>query len=186
MNNDKIMSELNELISSVKQEEFEAFAKSFSNADIVVGYGAGRMGLSLKAFIMRLNHLGIKAYYYGDTYIPPLTSDSIFIFSSGSGNTQTVVDLASVAKSRSNCRIAAITGNSNSKLGQMADILLTYKSCNGGLNSPDSPDKISSCQIMSTLNEQGTYILYDMLTLEICSQNGIVLADTKKFHSNVE
>ena len=184
-NLDRVMLEIRTLLESFEDTEVEKLVDLILNADKVVGYGAGRMGLSLKAFIMRLNHLGIKAYYYTDTYVPPLDENSLFIASSGSGSTKTVVRLMEIAKTRG-AKIGLITGNSESDGAKLSDVVVTYTSCNGGLNSPDSPDKISSIQPMSTLNEQGTYIFFDLLAGEIIERKGIDIRDTKKYHSNLE
>lgn len=184
-NLDRVLLEIRALLESVDDSEFDRFVEAIINSDKVVGYGAGRMGLSLKAFIMRLNHLGIKAYYYTDTYVPPLDENTLFIASSGSGSTKTVVRLMEIAKTRG-AKIGLLTGNGKSTGAELSDYVLTYTSCNGGLNSPDSPDKITSVQPMSTLNEQGTYILFDLIALEIIFKKKLNLEDTKKYHSNLE
>lgn len=182
---DNILNELKEWLYSVSDEDINKLISQIAISRNIVGYGAGRMGLSLKAFMMRLNHLGKKAYFYTDTFVPAVNSHDLYIFASGSGETKTVLNIAELAKNK-DCKIACITGNSDSSLAQISDLIINFKSCNGGLNAPDSPDKINSIQLMSTLNEQGTYLLYDLIVRRYCDIAKLDLKELKKYHNNVE
>lgn len=182
----EILSEIKELLDSIDEQEVDSFVDLILSADKVVGYGAGRMGLSLKAFIMRLNHLGIEAFYYDDTYIPPMEEYDLLLISSGSGETLTVRTFMDKARKVSNCSIGVITGSRNSYMGRIADSVIVYKPCNGGLNSEDSEDKINSVQIMSTLNEQATYILFDIMAKKIADKLKLKPEWIKGNHFNVE
>ena len=59
----EILSEIKQVLDSIDEKEVDELIETIKSSDKVVGYGAGRMGLSVKAFMMRLNHLGINAYY---------------------------------------------------------------------------------------------------------------------------
>lgn len=131
----------------------------------IIAYGAGRMGYGIHAFIMRLIHLGYHAYWYGDTTIPSIGKNDIFIFSSASGKTETIVKLAEIVKKKSNAMVISLTGNVSSPLAKLSDNVIQFKSCNNGLNSEDSIEKIDSIQPMTTLNEQSAFIFFDIVTL---------------------
>jgi 6-phospho-3-hexuloisomerase len=182
----EILSEIKQVLDSIDEKEVDELVEVIKSSDKVVGYGAGRMGLSVKAFMMRLNHLGINAYYVDDTYIPPLTEFDLLIVSSGSGETTMVKTFAEKARAKANCAIAAITGNRNSSMGRLADYVIEFKPCNGGLNSEDSDKKINSIQLMSTLNEQATYILFDIIAKRIADDFNMDTEKTKRYHFNVE
>ncbi|XP_015878045.1 uncharacterized protein LOC107414447 [Ziziphus jujuba] len=62
-------------------------------------YGVGREGLMLKAFCMRLFHLGLSAHFVFDVTTPPVTSNDLLIASAGPGGFSTVDALCSVARS---------------------------------------------------------------------------------------
>jgi 6-phospho-3-hexuloisomerase len=182
----EILNEIKMVLDSINEEDVDELVEAILDSDKVVGYGAGRMGLSLKAFMMRLNHLGIQAHYVDDTYIPPLTEFDLIIVSSGSGETTMVKTFFEKAIKVSGCKTAAITGNGFSSMGKAADYLVTFKPCNGGLNSEDNPNKISSIQLMSTLNEQATYILFDIMAKKIADRLNLNTEKTKRNHFNVE
>ena len=39
---------------------------------------------------------------------------------------------------------------------------------------------------MSTLNEQGMFLLFDIVALKIIEKLGLSLEETKQFHANIE
>lgn len=182
---DNILDELKEWLYSVSDEEINHLIALIAISKNIIGYGAGRMGLSLKAFIMRLSHLGKSAYYYTDTSLPCVGKEDLYIFASGSGKTRTVLQLAEIAKEKG-CKIASIVGDKESPLAKLSDVKVTFKSCNGNLNSEDSPDKINSIQIMSTLNEQGLYLLGDLISKRYCDILLLNPGNLKDKHNNVE
>lgn len=182
----EILNEIKLVLDSINEEDVDELVEAILNSDKIVGYGAGRMGLSLKAFMMRLNHLGIQAHYVDDTYISPLTEFDLLIVSSGSGETTMVRTFFEKAIKVSGCKTAAITGNGFSSIGKVADYLVTFKPCNGGLNSEDNPNKINSVQLMSTLNEQATYILFDIMAKKIADRMNLDTEKAKRNHFNVE
>jgi 6-phospho-3-hexuloisomerase len=86
----------------------------------IVVIGAGRMGLMCKAFAMRLNHLGLKGYFLGDSNVPRIGKGDLLIVASSSGETQTIYDLVAIA-SEAKAEILLITQNPGSRMGNIAD-----------------------------------------------------------------
>lgn len=184
---EKIQSEIRDVLSSIDEQKLIGFVNILSQPNVkVLGYSAGRMGFGLKAFMMRLNHLGINAYWFGDNYVPPMGKDDIFICCSNSGTTKSVANIMDIFKAKANGKVIAFVGNENSKMGKEADITIKFKTCNGGLNSADDPSKINSIQPMTTLTEQSMFILFDLITIMLIDKLQINLNDTKQFHSNIE
>ena len=185
-----VLAEIEELLNSFNNDEvnslLETIIKVKNNNGKICGFGAGRMGYGLKAFMMRLNHLGIPAYFIGDTYIPPMNSNDLFIVTSGSGETKSVLNMLEISKNKGNMKTCAITGNSNSSMSKFADLSITFKSSNGGLNSSDNDQKINSIQPMTTLNEQSMFVFFDIISVMLIKLLGIKKEDEKKFHFNVE
>lgn len=184
----KVLSEIEEVLASVDESKLIRMVDVItSKKDIkILGYAAGRMGSGLKAFIMRLNHLGINASFFGDNYVPPMTADDVFICCSNSGTTKSVVSILDIFKSKANGTVISFVGNENSKMAEMSDIAIKFKTCNGGLNSADDPSKINSIQPMTTLTEQAMFILFDIIVIMIIDKLGININETKQYHSNIE
>lgn len=184
----KVLSEIDEVLSSISEEKLNEFVDIItSNKDIkVLGYAAGRMGSGLKAFIMRLNHLGIKASFFGDNYVPPMTNEDVFICCSNSGSTQSVYTILEIFKRKTNGKVISLVGNETSKIAEASDLVIKFKTCNGGLNSKDDTSKINSIQPMTTLTEQSMFVLFDIIVMMILDKMNIDIKDTKKYHSNIE
>lgn len=182
-----VQDEITEVLKSVDANKLNEFVDLLSRPNIkVLGYSAGRMGFGLKAFMMRLNHLGISAHWFSDNYVPPMGKDDIFICCSNSGTTKSVANIMDIFKAKANGKIVAFVGNEDSKIGKEADLTIKFKTCNGGINSADDPSKINSVQPMTTLTEQAMFILFDIVTLMLIRKLNIDLNETKRFHSNIE
>jgi 6-phospho-3-hexuloisomerase len=192
-----VLHELNEVLQSINSSDIDLFVEMLydmlqrtdgtnTNSPKIVGYSAGRMGLALRAFLMRLNHLGIKAYWLGDNYVPAMNKDDVFVCCSNSGTTASVVSYMQIFNKKANGRVVAFVGNKDSIIGKSATLPIVFKTCNGGLNSEDDPSKITSIQPMTTLTEQAMLLLFDIVALKLIERVGMNINDTKKYHSNIE
>lgn len=183
-----VLNEIDTVLASVDETKLEAMVDMLTNnPDVkVLGYSAGRMGSGLKAFVMRLNHLGIKASFFGDNYVPPMNSNDVFICCSNSGTTKSVVNILEIFKAKAGGKVISFVGNENSKMAELSDIAIKFKTCNGGLNSADDPSKINSIQPMTTLTEQAMFVLFDLIVMMIIDKLNININDTKQYHSNIE
>ncbi len=179
-----VENEVNEVLSSIKEEDVNSFIDSILKAKKVCGYGAGRMGYGLRAFMMRLNHFGIQASFINDTFCAPMDENDLFIVTSGSGETRSVLEYLKIAKEH--CNTVAITGNDDSSMAKLADKTVIFKSSNGGLNSADNEKKINSIQPMTSLNEQAMFLFFDIVAVMLIERLGIQKKDEKKFHFNIE
>ena len=186
----QVMREIDQVLNSITDQDVNKLISLICDVfkrptGKVCGFGAGRMGYGLRAFMMRLNHLGIPAYFIGDTFIPPLDENDIFIVTSGSGETRSVLKYLEIAKEKG-VRTLDITGNRESTMAKLADYSIVFKSSNGGLNSADNENKINSIQPMTSLNEQSMFIFFDIISVMLIRTIGIKKEDEKKFHFNVE
>ena len=166
-------NELQNLHKSLKDDEIKLFIDKILNCKgKIIGLGAGRMGYSLQAFIMRLSHLGYNAYMIGDTTLPRIGVGDCVIVNSSSGETQSIYLLSSLAKLHG-ASIMTITHNSESSIAKESDYLLTYQ-------------PIQSKQIMKTAYEQFTYILLDSIAQELSMRGVLTLEEIEKNHSILE
>jgi 6-phospho-3-hexuloisomerase len=197
LNVSSVLNELNTVLQSINQEDIDKFVEILYdmlqrtdgtnvNSPKIVGYSAGRMGLALRAFLMRLNHIGIKAYWLGDNYTPPMNENDVFVCCSNSGTTASVVSYMQIFNKKANGRVVAFVGNSQSTIARAATLPIMFRTCNGGLNSEDDPSKITSIQPMTTLTEQAMLLLFDIIALRLIERAGIKIEDTKKYQTNIE
>ena len=119
----RILAEVNDLVGCIQQSDFDRFYDSVFSAQRVMAYATGRSGFFVRTFIMRLNHLGLTAYYVGEASTLPVQSGDLFLTVSGSGSTATSLGAAQEAQ-RLGAEVIAILGTKDSALGQLAQTSL--------------------------------------------------------------
>src|SRR5512137_2637182 len=89
----KILDELRSFENVFDNDDYRSVVttvSSFFEGGKIIGLGAGRMGYSLRAFIMRLSHIGFNASMIGDTNVPRCDENTLCIVNSSSGNTDSI------------------------------------------------------------------------------------------------
>ena len=138
----------------------------------VIGLGAGRMGYSLRAFIMRLSHMGIDASMIGDTNVPVCNPNTLIIINSSSGETPSI-KLYTEQANEYGATTVLFTSKYNSSIGKIADHTLVYG---------QAPSK----QVMKTLYEQFTYLMFDKLAADLREDLAIEVDFMEHNHSILE
>lgn len=177
----KILAEIDFVLSQVDEKQVEKFVKEILIAKKIITVGAGRVGMVGRGFAMRLGHLGLLSFTTADTTIPAIGSKDLLIVCSGSGETQATYELALIGK-KHGVRVTAITGNSNSRIGKMADLVVRIEAP----SKVKSIDGFKSVQPMTTLNEQCLMIFFDALVLKLMERLKQDEESMWKRHSNLE
>lgn len=89
-------------------------------------YASGRSGMISRCFVQRLMHIGLEAYFIGETLTPSLSQDDILIAVSGSGLTTSTLAIAKRAKELG-AKVVAVTAHPDSQLGRLANIVVPIK-----------------------------------------------------------
>jgi 6-phospho-3-hexuloisomerase len=177
-----IIGELRTALSAVREEEVESLIQAILGAEKVFAVGVGRVLLSLQAFVKRLNHLGIRAWFVGEINEPAITPRDLLIIGSGSGESAIPVAIAHAAK-KHGAQIALLGSNAASTLARSADIFVRIPV----KTKLALPDEIPSRQIMSSLFEQCLLIVADAIALRIVQHKSITdLASLWTLHANLE
>ena len=121
-----ILNNIENAVEYLDEDTVEEFENEILEAENIFVTGAGRSGLAAKAFAMRLMHLGLSAYVVGETISPAIHENDCMIAISGSGETNTIVSAAKIAKSRGS-KVLAVTSYPESTLGQLTDSYLLVK-----------------------------------------------------------
>lgn len=176
-----VLQEVQTVLGKVDPGEVEKLIEELLRAKTIVVCGAGRVGMMTSCFGMRLGHLGLKAFTWGDSTVPGLGPDDLLLVSSGSGETQTVYHLVEVAK-ENNVRIALITGNPDSRMGRLANTIVRIPAP----SKVKSIEGFTSIQPMTTLNEQCLLLFFDSLALLLMERMGENHDTMWTRHSNLE
>jgi 6-phospho-3-hexuloisomerase len=126
--------------------------------------GAGRSGIAIRGFASRLMHLGMRVSLVGDITSPHSTTGDLLTLGSGSGETESLVAVARKA-ARAGVRIALVTMDETSTLGQLADVVVVLPGVSPKLKA--TVRRVKSVQPMGSAFEQMSCLVYDALILEM-------------------
>jgi len=110
-------------LSGVAPETCEALISRIINAKRIFVVAAGRSALTVKAFAMRLMHLGFMVYVMGEIVTPAIRKGDLLLIGSGSGETDSLVAAARRAKSFG-ADLALVTIMPDSSIGRIADVVV--------------------------------------------------------------
>lgn len=176
-----ILAEIELVLLKIDEQQVEIFTDEILAAKRIVVCGAGRVGMAIRGFGMRLGHLGLQAYTLGDSAVPGIGEGDLLIVASGSGETQTIYDLVAIA-SKNKSKIAAVTGNADSRIAKLADTLVIITAP----SKTKAVDNFQSVQPMTTLNEQCLGLFFDATTLKLMDKMGETHDTMWARHSNLE
>jgi 6-phospho-3-hexuloisomerase len=173
------------------EEAIEKFEDIIISSKNIFVTGAGRSGLAAKAFAMRLMHLGLSAYVVGETISPAIYEDDCIIAISGSGETNTIVSAAKIAKNRGS-KVLALTSYPDSTLGQMCDSYILVK----GRTKKEVDDEnyikreidgnYTSLTPLGTAFELTTLVFLDAIVSELMEKMHQTESDLKARHTVLE
>jgi 6-phospho-3-hexuloisomerase len=176
-----ILQEIKSVLTQIDEKQVEILMDEILRAKKIVVCGAGRVGMAIRGFGMRLGHLGLQAYTLGDSTVPGIGEGDLLIVASGSGETQTIFDLVSIAK-KNKSSIVAITGNPESRIGLLADSFVKITAP----SKTKAVDNFISVQPMTTLNEQCLGLFFDAVCLKLMERMGESHDTMWARHSNLE
>ncbi|MBQ8018663.1 MAG: 6-phospho-3-hexuloisomerase [Methanobrevibacter sp.] len=173
------------------EEAIEKFEDIIIGSKNIFVTGAGRSGLAAKAFAMRLMHLGLSAYVVGETISPAIYEDDCIIAISGSGETNTIVSAAKIAKNRGS-KVLALTSYPDSTLGQLCDSYILVK----GRTKKEVDDEnyikrqihgnYTSLTPLGTAFELTTLVFLDAIVSELMEKMHQTESDLKARHTVLE
>ena len=177
-----IVQELGQTMGKIAEAQAEALINAMLAAQRIFVAGAGRSGLMVRAFAMRLMHLGFETHVVGETTTPSLCAADFLLIASGSGATGSLVVMAQKAQ-KIGAKIGLVTIDPQSPIAQLAAMVLTI---------PAPSPKVAqatgfrSIQPMGSLFEQCLLLTLDaliMLLMERCGKTADVMFGR---HANLE
>jgi 6-phospho-3-hexuloisomerase len=126
MNKQNIINELRKQFMAVDEQELDTLCDYILKAPKIFVYSRGRVLLALKAFCMRLNHLGLTARVVGDITTPFIAKNDLLIVGSPLGFPSSIDRYLKIAK---NCgaKVVAVTSNPRGPLWEECDGLVSIE-----------------------------------------------------------
>lgn len=170
---DELRTALDELLrgsklalEGIKEEQISKLLEMIFKSRHIFVVGAGRSGLIVKSFAIKLARLGFDINVVGETVLAHPERGDLLIAVSDSGETTFTVKAASIAK-RLGTSIVALTSHPESTLGKEADVVITLSGWKeplpeGGRMEEMSDNALSSA---STLFEVSATIFLNSIAM---------------------
>lgn len=177
-----VLKEVSAALAAVDQNDLDTLRQRILSAKRIFVGGKGRSGLCMRAFAMRLMHLGLAAFVVDDVTTPAITPGDLLFLGSGSGRTPSLLQYATKAKTVG-ASLALITAIPSSPLSGQAECVVRIPA--SSVKAADS-DQPASAQPMANLFEQCLWLLLDMTTLQLMDELGSDGEQMFARHANLE
>lgn len=171
----QILKKHSEIFNSLDTHEIENLVSellSYRETGRVIGLGAGRMGYSLRSFIMRLSHIGFKSYMIGDTNLPRINHNDIILVNSSSGNTPSILLYTKQAK-QAGANVILLCASHDSEISKLADKTIFYR-------------VEDDFQLMKTTYEQFSFLFWDFVAQKLIVAGNFNVSEIEYNHSILE
>lgn len=120
---EQALGEVGAVFTALAPEASSTLVDEILKSKRIALYGVGREGLMMRAFAMRLFHLGLDAHVVGDMTTPPLGPGDLLIVSAGPGTFSTVMALTGVAQ-KDGARVVVVTAQPEGEVAKRADAVV--------------------------------------------------------------
>ena len=178
---DAILADVGRTLRQVDADEVEALGAALLSAERVFLAGKGRTGLQMRAFAMRLMHLGLRVHVVDDVTTPALGAGDLLLIGSSSGRTGSLLRYVETVGA-AGARLATLTGNLESPIAAAADCRVYIPATNfkaGGRAG-------ESVLVMGSLFEHCLGLLCDLLIIRLKAALNVDEAAMNARHANLE
>ena len=174
-----VLEEHRTVLLAVKEEETEKLLEAIAAAKCIQVFGMGRMKCAVRAFVMRLMHMGLDAHVVYDTTCPNLGPGDLLIVNCACTTIgYTVMQFAR----RLGAKIVAITANPCSQAAELCDFTVNLKGqVHGGRDY-----EIASIQPMAALFEQTIFVYEDIIIQLLMKKLKITSEQMAGRHTNLD
>ncbi len=178
----KIAEEIGNTATGVSDQGAERLTERILKSKKVFVAGAGRSGLMMQAFAMRLMHMGFESHVVGETLTPAIENGDLLIIGSGSGETESLLVMAKKAK-QVGAHLVLITIFSQSSIGMHSDEVITISATTA---KAAEQAEVDSIQPKGSLFEQAMLIFCEALVLMLLKKMQMDYSKLMQRHANLE
>jgi 6-phospho-3-hexuloisomerase len=170
-----VLNEMREVFARIPANAVAQLAREVAAARRVLLYGAGRNGLVLQAFAMRLMHVGLEGHFVGQLATPPVGEGDLLVTALSVGRLPTGDAIIGSAKA-AGARIAVISARPH--LVQSADLVIS-------LPAQVMGDPMTSILPLGSPFELALSLFCDLTVVELMAVLGRSNADLAARHANL-
>lgn len=175
-------AELGVAVAAIDPTAMECMVAAIAEARRVALHGCGREGLMMKAFAMRLFHLGLDVHVVGDMTTPPLGPGDLLLVSAGPGYVATVAAIVEVAR-QAGARTACVTAQPAGAVPRACDLTFLLPA---QTMADDRGAAATSVLPMGSLFEGAQFLVFELLVLALRERLGETAETMRARHTNLE
>jgi len=173
-----VIDENRRVLEAVPEDQIQRLVMEIQEAKTIQLFAMGRMLASLRAFAMRLKHMGFDAYVVFDTTTPGIGSGDLLIVNCA----VTTIDLGIIKLAKNaGARVCVITAHPENEQGRLADLTVLVPGQIFG-----TKPEIQSIQPMASLLEQALFLFEDIVVLLLMEKRSVPPREMQKRHTNLE
>lgn len=179
---DAILADVGRTLRRVDAGEVKALQAALLSAERIFLVGKGRAGLQMRAFAMRLTHLGLSVHVVDDVTTPAISAGDLLLIGSSSGRTGSLLRYIETVGA-TGARLATLTGNLESPIAAAADsrVYIPASNFKAGGNAGDE-----SVLVMGSLFEHCLGLICDLLIIRLKAALNVDEAQMNARHANLE
>lgn len=177
----RALSDLSGVFSALPDTAADPLIEAIASARRIALYGAGREGLALRGFAMRLFHMGRDAHVVADMTTPPIGKGDLIIVTAGQGWLPTAETFMTIAK-EAGATTAIITSQPDGQASQMADIRVVIPA----QTMANDIGATVSVLPMGSLFEIAETIFFELVVLKLRERFGETAETMRERHTNLE
>ena len=177
----RALSDLSGVFSALPDTAADPLIDAIASARRIALYGAGREGLALRGFAMRLFHMGRDAHVVADMTTPPIGKGDLMIVTAGQGWLPTAETFMTIAK-EAGASTAIITSQPDGQASQMADIRVVIPA----QTMANDIGATVSVLPMGSLFEIAETIFFELVVLKLRERFGETAETMRERHTNLE
>jgi len=178
-----ILEEISRTIDFAEMDKTAELVSSIMKAGRVFVAGAGRSGLMMRSFAMRLMQIGVETYVVGETTTPDIRKGDLLMIGSGSGVTGGPINYAHIAK-HAGIRVVAITSAKESPLTELAELIIRLPAPTPKVHETKPPPP--SVQPLGSLFEQMLLVYLDAVIILLMKEMSVAAETLVKKHATLE
>jgi 6-phospho-3-hexuloisomerase len=177
-----VLNEVRRALDRVDPAAVEQMVQFLERAKSVFLAGAGRSGLMVRSFAMRLAHLGRSVQVVGDVTTRGIGQGDVLLVASGSGETRGILAIAESAIEHG-AKVGVITIFPESPLARLAEwhVVIPAPTPKGARETSET-----SIQPMGSLFEQTLLVTLDVMVVMLMEKLGRTSEQMFKLHANLE
>lgn len=179
---DTILADIGRALRQVDPAGIEAVCAAILSAERVFVAGKGRSGLQMKAFAMRLMHLGLRVHVVDDATTPAIGAGDLLLIGSSSGRTGSLLRYIDAVR-ETGAALATFTGDAESPIAKAADAALHIPATNFKAGRKSANDSVL---VMGSLFEHCLGLICDLIVIRLKAERQVAESDMNALHANLE